>query len=544
MKKQGYFIYLIVIFGVILRTAFLNKTEGLWNDEYVSYMIAAKPFFKEFWTGVISQCHMPLYYLYLKLTMWLFGDNDIVLRSSSVFAGMLSIIVMYYTGKTRDVKIGLITALFTAISSFLIYYSQEVRLYSILFLFSALSLLTTIKLLQEQNRKNITFYIITNLLVVFTHTIGFVYAGLNLLFVSIMLFDNHRKNIIKLWSITGIGILLACPLILKIFMTQSFSQWWDNFTISKFGFLLTDYFSPVLTNLISSPDIFFYDKSLKFIICALLPALIALIWIVKSVKSKFEAGLLSICAGIVLVMTAAALAGRLVFTTKYSIEIYPILLFLAASGALSINNKILKNSLIIVFCLINTGYIIFNPTSAPKIRRAEGNKIVADMLYRANIQKGDTILLTYYDNSRFEKYFDFSDYNVVSINKGNFNYYLTPDTAYYDAYKNGKQLYKDVFTDYNNKYFESKINDDVLKKLKKGQSLYFISLDSVSAMTPEQVASIVNNNKLYENTPLLFLVFSYIKSEGFNILAKQLQIAHFEVKGNWRLIKLTKLNNP
>lgn len=543
MKKQGYLTALIVILGVILRTAFLNKTEGLWNDEYVSYMIAAKPFWNDFWQGVISQCHMPIYYLYLKLTMFLFGDNDIILRSSSVFAGMLSTIVMYYTGKTKDDKTGLITALFTAISSFLIYYSQEVRLYSLLFLFSALSLWATLRLLKEQSLSRVIYYIISNLLIIFTHTIGFVYAGLNLIFVSFMLFESRKKSIIKLWSVIAVGTICASPLIIKIFTTQSFSQWWDSFTISKIGFLLTDYFSPVLTNLISAPDVFFYDKSLKFIVCAILPALIAVFWITKSIKTKQNTGLLLICAGTILTLTIAAISGKLVFTTKYSIEIYPILIYLAATGAMSVNNKFLKNTLIAVFCLINLGYLIFSPISAPKIKRAEGNKIVADMLQRANIQKDDTILLTYYDKSRFEKYFDFSNYDVISINKGNFNEYLTPDTTYLDAYKNGKQLYRAVFTDYNNKHFENKVYNLILKEMKKGQSLYLITLDSVSNLQPEQVAAIVKNDSLYEKTPLLFLVFSYVKSEGFNILAKHLQIAHFEVKGNWRLIKLTKLNN-
>lgn len=543
MKKQGYLIFLIVILGVILRTAFLNKTEGLWNDEYVSYMISARPFFKDFWQGIVSQCHMPLYYLYLKLSMGIFGDNDIILRSSSVFAGMLSIIAMYYTGKTKDVKTGLITALFTAISSFLIYYSQEVRLYSLLFLFSALSLLTTLNLIKIQSRKNLTFYIITNLLVIFTHTIGFVYVAFNLLFVSIMLFEKHRNLITKLWSITGLGTIFATPLIFKIFTTQSFSQWWGHFTISKIGFLFTDYFSPVLTNLINAPDIFFYNKSLKFIICAIVPAVIAILWIIKSIKSKTEAGLIGICAAVITVMVIAAISGKLVFTTKYSIEIYPILIYLASKGALEINNKILKNSLIIIFCLINALYLILSPVSAPKIKRAEGHKIVADMLTRANIKKGDIILLTYYDYDRFKKYFDFSDYQVVSINKGNFNYYLTSDTTYNDAYQNGKTLYRNVFTDYNNKNFEKQIEKKILKHMKKGQSLYLITLDSVSNLQPEQVANIVNNDGLYNRTPLLFLVFSYVKSEAFNILAKQLSIVHFEVKGNWRLIKLTKLNN-
>ena len=125
MKRIG--LILIVIAGVLLRLIAVNKPEGLWNDEYVSYMIAAKPLFDGFVEGIKSQCHMPFYYLYLKTFMFMFGDSDLVLRLSSVFAGFLSIIVMYFIGLEKDKRTGMLCAGFTAISSFLIYYSKEVK---------------------------------------------------------------------------------------------------------------------------------------------------------------------------------------------------------------------------------------------------------------------------------------------------------------------------------------------------------------------------------------------------------------------------------
>ena len=43
MKKYAG-IFGIVILGIILRLIFIDKPDGLWNDEYVSWMIAAAPF--------------------------------------------------------------------------------------------------------------------------------------------------------------------------------------------------------------------------------------------------------------------------------------------------------------------------------------------------------------------------------------------------------------------------------------------------------------------------------------------------------------------
>ncbi len=155
-------IYLIIAVSILFRLIFINKPDGLWNDEYVSYMISVVPFKEGFFDAVKSQCHMPFYYLYLKFFMTIFGQSDMLLRLTSVFAGILSVSAMYFTGREKDEKTGLLCAGFTAISSFLIYYSQEVRMYSVLFLFSAMTLLYTIKCIKNPVKKNFIFCILFN----------------------------------------------------------------------------------------------------------------------------------------------------------------------------------------------------------------------------------------------------------------------------------------------------------------------------------------------------------------------------------------------
>ena len=246
------------------------------------------------------------------------------------------------------------------------------------------------------------------------------------------------------------------PIVLKIFTTQSFSQWWGSFSISRIGYLFTDYFSPVLTNLTNCPEFFRHD--ILFIICAIIPSLIAIVLIIKSlIKNKTNIGLFSIALLTTVVLAAAAILGKLVFITKYSIEIYPILIYLACSGLSDIENKKLRNIIIILYSTISLGYLIFHPTSAPKIRRAEGHKIMTDILTRMDLQKGDVILLEYYPKQRFEKYFNFSDYKTVSINKGNFSKYITPETSYNQAYKNGKKIYKNYFLRQINKLIQKNL---------------------------------------------------------------------------------------
>ena len=210
-----------------------------------------------------------------------------------------------------------------------------------------------------------------------------------------------------------------------------FSQWWASFSFSNWGFLLTDYFSPVLTNLVNAPANFFYNFHAG--VCNLCTAAGVnrnLLDCLCCKKDKDNAMLLCAAAGVIIVMTIASLAGKLVFITKYSIEIYPILILLAAYGAASVSNKVLRNTLIILYCLIHVIYLTLSPVSAPKIRRAQGHKIAADLIKRAEPKEGDIVLIEYYQKDRFEKYIDFTGLNVITIDKGNFPEYLSQNMTY------------------------------------------------------------------------------------------------------------------
>lgn len=533
--KKTLGIIAIVILGLILRLMFISKPEGLWNDEYISWMIASTPFENGFIDAVKSQCHMPFYYLYLKFFMTIFGQSDLILRLTSVFAGILSIPAMYFLGREKDEQTGLLCAGMTAISSFLIYYSQEVRFYSVLFLFSTLCMLFTIRLIKNPCKKNIILCVLFNFLILFTHTIGFVFVFFNLIYISI----NNRKTAPYIWSTLALCFVLTSPLAYKIMTTKSFSQWWGHFSISKIGFLFTDYFSPVLTNLTNAPDNFFYLPKLAFFMIA--PSIIAIIFIIKSLKKNYQLFLL-VCAYIS-VLIIASLTGKLVFITKYSIEIYPILIYLACTGFSSLNNKVLKTGIILFYCLISVGYILINPYSAPKMRRTEGHKIPMEMITRAEIKKDDIILLEYYPKQRFEKYFDFSDYRVVQIDKGNFTHYMSENRDYNEIYKNGKEIYKEIFPTLENKHFENLLKKYVFDNMKSDQSVVMVLLDSVSFYSPDDLAKITHDKNLYNSQPLLFLVFSYIKNKTFEDMLGTLTITRLERQGSWTVIKFTKLHN-
>ena len=184
-NKRTYFnLFLIVIFGLLIRLTAIDKPDGLWNDEYISWYISTKSTSDGFFQAIFQNCHMPLYYFYLKIWTFLFGNGDVTLRISSVLPSVLSIITMFFVGKEiKNEETGYLCAAFSAMSGFLIYFSQEVRFYSLLFLFSALAILFMMRLAEKQSKANYICFFITNLLVILTHTIGFVFVFFNFLFL-------------------------------------------------------------------------------------------------------------------------------------------------------------------------------------------------------------------------------------------------------------------------------------------------------------------------------------------------------------------------
>ena len=165
-----------------------------------------------------------------------------------------------------------------------------------------------------------------------------------------------------------------------------------------------------------------------------------------------------------------------------------------------------------------------------------------DILKQFDLKQGDTIVLQYYSASRFEKYFDFSGFNVVAMHKGNFVDYLSPDTTYADAYKNGKELYKPIFSKEENLYFTGMLQKEVFDNLKAGQSVALVILNSVAFLSPEKFQQVMADDNLYKKEPLLFLVFSYLRKQAIDEMLKNLALTNVSQKGNWTVVQFTKLN--
>lgn len=78
----------------------------------------------------VVELHPPLYFALLKGWMALAGDGEFAVRFGSLFCGVLLVPLAFVVGRRLfSARTGLLAALLTALSPFLVYYSQEARPY-------------------------------------------------------------------------------------------------------------------------------------------------------------------------------------------------------------------------------------------------------------------------------------------------------------------------------------------------------------------------------------------------------------------------------
>ena len=144
----------ILTLGFILRL--INLNQSLWLDEAVQ-AITVKGSIFEISTELRGDFHPPLYHLFLWGWVHLFGNSEIVLRMPSVIFGVATVFVVYLLAKDIFPKKNFsflifhfsfpeIVGLFLATAPFLIYYSQEARMYAMGTFLAALSMYWFIKI--------------------------------------------------------------------------------------------------------------------------------------------------------------------------------------------------------------------------------------------------------------------------------------------------------------------------------------------------------------------------------------------------------------
>lgn len=213
--------------SITLRLYHLNY-QSLWLDELYSVIPTAPNYSFESILEYSKNDQPPLFFIYIHYAFRIFGYNEVVGRTTSVLAGVIGIFTVYLLGKECEEKrVGLFAAFLASISYFHIYYSQELRFYSLSFLLSALSYLFYIRAFKNCRIADFIAYLIFTVCLLYTHYYGLVILSAQVLTFFFLLTYKRDVKFILLSSICGVIFVIAfIPWIPTIISDSKISTFW------------------------------------------------------------------------------------------------------------------------------------------------------------------------------------------------------------------------------------------------------------------------------------------------------------------------------
>tara|TARA_Y100000816_G_scaffold112639_1_gene78795 strand:- start:2609 stop:4048 length:1440 start_codon:yes stop_codon:yes gene_type:complete len=239
----------LLLIGVILR--FYNlEFENLWFDEMASFYVSDPKisFLESYYRNNSVEGTPFLFNFFLKTLHQIFGYSPNVGRYFSSTVSVISILTVLYLYKTfRKDKSYLFLLFLVSFNIFLIKFSQEARVYSLMFFLCSITLIFFFKSLNEFNSKkkftlNSLLYTFFQILSILSHPFSLI-IFFSLIFYLFVLYKSKKKintNLTKPFFILILFIFFYLPFY--IINTEPYPGWisqpdlkfYTNFFFSKF----------------------------------------------------------------------------------------------------------------------------------------------------------------------------------------------------------------------------------------------------------------------------------------------------------------------
>jgi hypothetical protein len=356
--KENKLLVIILFIGAFFRFYKIDF-QSVWLDEIHTLNEAdPKISISEIYNKLlISEPHPPLYFLLVHFSFKIFGYTTLVLRSLSALIGLLGIFSIYLLGKEIfNKKVGILASILLAINYFHIYYSQDGRMYGLLFLTTTISFYSLIKFIKRSTLKNAIFYAFFSALMIYSHFFALftlVAQYLILLYFVIKPFETSSKIFLKYSFISGITtLILFIPSFGLLQKTAEIKSIWIQMpTLDVYTQFFKDFFgqSEIVLFFIIMLIIFFFIKLFNE----------------KTIKSfdinpdkeklTFTFFILIMWITITLILPLIRTYTSLpMLINRYFINIVPAVLIFVAIGLYQIKNKVISNvvlSLVVVFSI-------------------------------------------------------------------------------------------------------------------------------------------------------------------------------------------------
>ncbi|HSN74291.1 MAG TPA: glycosyltransferase family 39 protein [Anaerolineae bacterium] len=259
-------LWLVMLLAAALRF-FRIGHQSLWADEGNSAAMAGRSL-AEISARAAADIHPPGYYWLLALWSRIFGDGEAALRALSALWGILLVWLVYQiVSRLFDRRTALVAAFFAAINPFLIYYSQEARMYAQLAALAALLfygltryiLHESIVLRADGSSKTMSFSGLATGVILFAAVAGLythytfpVMVGVATLLYGLWVWNSRRRGFVQVRFLHWAMLLI----IMAFFYLPWFGTAWNqlmNWPRSGQGAALGDALAQVLAVLALGP---------------------------------------------------------------------------------------------------------------------------------------------------------------------------------------------------------------------------------------------------------------------------------------------------
>ena len=352
-NKYSEHIPIISIFTAALVLRVLNIGRmSIWLDEGIGISIARRSL-GEMFHFIALDVHPPLSYIFLKAQL-LISQSPIFLRWGSVVLGIAALITFYLAMSRRAVPCALrLCLLFLAISPVAVHYSQEIRMYALLFLLVNLTLWAAVRFAERSDATGFFIFLTSATAAIYTHYIAGIYVLGLLVFIGW-----ERAAELKNWKM---GMMDAARTALCIFIlylpwfgtfcehliSGSFSgkhaqSHWEHFSRMAF-----EYFTQTIGGVM--PWVPFGLWGWLIFACIFTLVFIRGIMAMRSEKGLFRLMVSVLMTGFILLVLHLAARGR--FYPRAFIIYLSLIFYIIARGIVALSSNLMQILLLIYFAL-------------------------------------------------------------------------------------------------------------------------------------------------------------------------------------------------
>jgi hypothetical protein len=201
--------------GIIFRATGLT-VQSLWIDEVESVIIVDQPIpesLSVLFATMGNDASQPLYFVFLHFWTKLFGTSELALRSLSALSSIGAMFVFYYWARLLETpRVAVVATMLFAVSSFVIWYAQEARPYSLTLLFSCLTYFFYAHYLRKRQTRDLAWLVAMQVLGTYTSILFLGVAAF--LMLHWILEGRERGTGRPLWIAQAILAALVAPFVL------------------------------------------------------------------------------------------------------------------------------------------------------------------------------------------------------------------------------------------------------------------------------------------------------------------------------------------